>query len=132
MHRHHQHVVGGVEAQQVSGNERSALKIEGYAGSGEGATPRFLLSHFNGDRLEVSDLYIHRQVRLDLLDGDTFFEPEGGPETFVAADDLVDGPFDLLRIDRFAEAPDDWKIVERVFGFQLLEEPDALLCARER
>lgn len=49
----------------------------------------------------------------------------------MAPDYLVYGRFDLLGINRRVEAPNHRKIVERVFGVQLLKEPDALLRERE-
>ena len=85
-----------------------------------------------GKRSQIHHMKLEALRRADHLNGSTFFDVEGGPQYLVSPDDLLDAPRQRFDVERAANPQKRVVVVGEAVRIQLIEEPQSLLCERQR
>jgi hypothetical protein len=75
---------------------------------------------------------IDRQNRRDLLDRHSLAQMKGGPQNFMAPDNLVQASLQDVLNQSPGKPQCRIEVVQAAARLQLIKEPQALLCVRER
>ena len=117
------------QPQQPGAQERATRQIKRPAGfrrgDGEGGSVRIGSGHILRRQRQP-------ELRRDHLSGVAVFRDEAGAEDVMPADDFVQRVFERLNVDATGEVKGKGDIVEGTVGFELAQNPHALLGKRQR
>ena len=110
--------------------ERSVSEIEPSANLRIGHAPSVCLVTIGSG--QVDDPKWERLSRPDSLDWPSVDDGKGGTQRLVAGDQFVQGALKWIELQCTSETAGDDDVVGPRHGFELIEEPESLLCERQR
>ncbi len=130
VHRHQQHVPPVVQPQQDGAQQRAGGQVEGACGLPGAQPERLGLAVLTPG--EVHHGQGEGRWRVDDLEGRAALVAERGAQRLVATHHLREGVLQRLGVQRTFQAQRGGDVEGGRAGLELLEEPQALLCERQR
>jgi hypothetical protein len=127
VHGHEQEVMVGTEPHESGAQQRPGREVEGARGFGIGEAAALGLAPLFGERGEVGERERDVERRGDELAGPPALGGEGRAQSLVPRHHRVDASLKCQRVEFAVEMDGPVQIVERAFGLELVEEPEALL-----
>jgi hypothetical protein len=132
MHRPQQHMIFFRKPHYTGSHQRPTRQIKCTLRFLRSQSPRLLLPLLFLHPAQVRELHFQPRRLVDELHGLAIDDTEAGAQDLVAADNFVEGERERGEMERAAKAESGRGVIGDAAGFELVEEPEALLCERER
>src|SRR5215217_3784388 len=132
MHRQQQHMIFNIHAEQTRAHERAVDEVEGLPEVLDGETMRFCLPSRLRQVRQIKQRQCQSSARRNDLHWLCINHLKCCAQNLVPLDDLVQCLFDSLYVESPQQTRGDGHVISRTLRVHLLQEPESLLCKRQR